>query len=200
MGRRSDHSRAELEALLLAEGQGLMAETGFAHFSARAVAKRAGYSVGTVSNLFGSVDGLVTAINSRTFRLWADWLEQRLAGVAGADRIVALVEGYFDFARDNLNLWAAIYEHRLPLGMEMPENLAHERKRLTDIIVREVRNALPPQSRSGADRLARSLIATVHGHCTFAVNGSFALLGEADPLDLAVARVKEALIAHGATL
>ena len=64
--------------------------------------------------------------------------------------------------------------------------------------IAQVRAALPLESKSGADRLARSLIATVHGHCTFALNGSFALLGEVDPLALAVARVKEALTAHGA--
>jgi hypothetical protein len=48
MGRRSDHSRAELEALILAEGHALMAEAGYARFSAREVAKRVGYSIGTL--------------------------------------------------------------------------------------------------------------------------------------------------------
>ena len=40
MGRRSDHSREELEELILAEGHRLLAETGYARFSAREVAKR----------------------------------------------------------------------------------------------------------------------------------------------------------------
>ncbi len=35
--------------------------------------------------------------------------------------------------------------------------------------------------------LARSLIATVHGHCAFALSGTFALLGETAPLELAIA-------------
>lgn len=200
MGRRSDHSRKELEELILAEGQNLMAETGFARFSAREVAKRIGYSVGTISNVFGSVDGLVVAVNSRTFRLWSESLEAGLEGVMGADRITALVRGYFEFARSNVNLWAAIYEHRLPPGMEMPERLASERAQLTNIIVREVAAVLAEKERPGAPRLARSLIATVHGHCTFALIGSFALLGETDPLGLAIDRVREILAAHGAVL
>lgn len=200
MGRRSDHSREELEELILAEGQKLMAETGFARFSAREVAKRIGYSVGTISNVFGSVDGLVVAINSRTFTLWADWLERELRNVTGPGRITALVKGYFDFAESNLNLWAAIYEHRLPPDMEMPERLANERSGLTDIIAREVAAALPEKERLDAPRLTRSLIATVHGHCSFALIGSFALLGESDPLGLATDRVREVLAAHGAVL
>jgi len=200
MGRRSDHGRDELEALILDAGQRLMAEVGYGRFSAREVAKRIGYSVGTIMNVFGNVDGLVMAVNSRTFALWAEWLEKRLSGVAGAERIKSLVQGYFDFAEANPNLWAAIYEHRLPDGMEMPDRLANERIGLTGIIAREVEAVLPQEAKGCAVRLARSLIASVHGHCSFALGGSFALMGEADPLGLAQERVAEALRAHGAAL
>ncbi|MBO9582471.1 MAG: helix-turn-helix transcriptional regulator, partial [Sphingobium sp.] len=106
MGRRSDHGREELEGLILEAGRQLMAETGYSHFSAREVAKRIGYSVGTIMHVFGNVDRLVMAINSRTFALWAAWLEQRLANVQGSERVQLLVRGYFEFAQANRNLWA----------------------------------------------------------------------------------------------
>ncbi|MDO7833528.1 TetR/AcrR family transcriptional regulator [Sphingobium sp. HBC34] len=199
MGRRSDHSRAELEALILAEGQRLMAEGGFARFSAREVAKRIGYAVGTLYNVFGSYDLLLATINTVTFEDWAKHLEARLAR-ASDDRIAALVEGYFSFAADHPNLWSAIYDHRLPTDMAMPDALAARRGVLTDIVVREVATVLPDAGKDRAPRLARSLVATVHGHCAFALNGSFALMGETAPLDMATARVKEALAAAGATL
>jgi AcrR family transcriptional regulator len=200
MGRRSDHGRAELELLILDAGQQVLAEMGYGRFSAREVAKRIGYSVGTVMHVFGNVDGLVMALNSRTFTLWAKWLEVRLADVHGAERIRVLVGGYFDFAEANRNLWAAIYEHRLPESMEVPEPLVNERAHLTNIIAREVAAVLPEAAQVDAVRLARSLIATVHGHCSFALGGSFALMGETDPLDLAQARVAETLRAHGAVM
>lgn len=197
MGRRSDHSRAELEALILAEGHRHMAETGFARFSSREVAKRIGYAVGTLYNVFGSYDRLIAAINTRTFQLWASYLEERLDRSPG-DRIAALVEGYFSFARDNMNIWMAIYDHRLPAEIPMPDEYAQQRAELTQIIVREVAAVLPAEAQPHAPRLARSLIATVHGHCTFALNGSFALMDESDPLELAIARVRETLCAAGA--
>ena len=199
MGRRSDHSREELEALILEEGHRHMAESGFARFSSREVAKRIGYSVGTLYNVFGSYDRLVVAINTRTFDLWAAFLEQRLASQP-QDRIAALVEGYFQFASENTNIWMAIYDHRLPAGVDMPEDYARQRAGLTEVVVREVAAVLPPGASDGAPRLARSLVATVHGHCTFALNGSFALLGETAPLEMATARVKESLRAAGAWL
>jgi len=176
-----------------------MAEAGFARFSSREVAKRIGYSVGTLYNVFGSYDRLVVAINTRTFDQWAAFLEQRLASQP-QDRIAALVEGYFQFASENTNIWMAIYDHRLPAGVDMPDDYARQRAGLTEVVVREVAAVLPPGARDGAPRLARSLVATVHGHCTFALNGSFALLGETAPLEMATARVKESLRAAGARL
>jgi AcrR family transcriptional regulator len=194
MGRRSDHSRAELERMIILEGHRQMAEVGFARFSAREIAKRIGYSIGTIYNVFGTHDRLVLAINTRTFRLWADYLRQRLEE-SSQDRIRALVEGYFSFARDNPNLWMAIYDHRLPAGVVMPPEYDEERGELTQIVTREVAGALPDAARARAPRLARSLIATVHGHCTYALNGTFALMGEDDPVELALARVRESLAA-----
>ena len=173
-----------------------MAEVGFARFSAREVAKRIGYSIGTIYNVFGSHDRLILAINTRTFQLWADHLRDRLAAAEG-DRIRVLVEGYFSFARDNTNLWMAIYDHRLPPDTPMPEGMEAQRSDLTQIVTAEVAGALPEPARASAPRLARSLIATVHGHCTFALNGTFALMGESDPLGLAVERVRESLAAVG---
>ncbi|HEX8482590.1 MAG TPA: TetR/AcrR family transcriptional regulator [Allosphingosinicella sp.] len=194
MGRRSDHSRAELERMIILEGHRQLAEVGFSRFSAREVAKRIGYSIGTIYNVFGTHDRLVLAINTRTFRLWADHLRDRLA-CAGDDRIRTLVEGYFSFARENPNLWMAIYDHRLPPDVPMPPEYDDERRVLTEIVAKEIAAALPAPRREEAPRLARSLIATVHGHCTFALNGSFALMGETEPLELALARVRESLAA-----
>lgn len=178
--------------MIVAEGHQLMAETGFSGFSAREVARRVGYSVGTIYNVFQSLDHLIVAINSRTFELWTDYLRQRIDGSSG-DRIRALVEAYFDFAREHSKLWMAIYDHRLPTSMAMPENDMGKRRALTQIVFDEIARQLPARSDSEVEHLARSLIATVHGHCTFELNGSFALMGEKEPVELALGRVREAI-------
>lgn len=197
MGRRSDHNRTELEALILDTGHALLAEVGYAQFSAREVAKRIGYSVGTVMNVFGSSDGLMLAINSRSFPIWADWLRDRLADNQGAARIEALVTGYFDFAVQNRHLWSAIYQHVVPQGHAMPENLMQQRACLMQLVVEEIVHFLPHAPLHETEVLARSLVALVHGHCSFALGGSFALMGIEDPLALALSRVGEVLRAHG---
>lgn len=192
MGRRSDHSRSELENMLIVEGHKHMADVGFARFSAREVAKRIGYSIGTLYNVFGTYDRLIIAINTRTFVLWTDFIRQCLEQ-GGDDRIRSLVEGYFTFARTNRNAWMAIYDHHLPPDMTMPPEHDALRGQLTEVVVGEVRAMLPDACEAEAPRLARSLVATVHGHCMFDVNGSFALMGEKQPVELALARVRETL-------
>jgi AcrR family transcriptional regulator len=180
--------------MIIAAGHEVMAETGFGGFSAREVARRIGYSIGTVYNLFETLDHLLVAINTRTIALWTDFVLRRLES-GGSDRIALLVEAYFDFAREHAELWMAIYDHRLSPGMDLPERDAEVRRRLSSIVEREIAILLPGRDDADIRRLARSLIATVHGHCTFALNGSFELMGEPDPVGLALQRVRESIAA-----
>lgn len=195
MARRSDHSRDELRALFITEGHKHMAETGFARFSAREVAKRVGYSIGTLYNVFGSLDMFLVAINSRTFTLWADHLRARLDACGEGDRIAALVDGYFEFARRNAHAWMAIYDHRLPPDTLFPAHEHQVRGALTDIVVREIAAVLPGAAPDQVKLLAKSLVATVHGHCDFELSGSFALMSIDNAEAMALARVRECLAA-----
>jgi AcrR family transcriptional regulator len=195
MARRSDHTRTELAALFVDEGWRQLAETGLARFSAREVAKRVGYSIGTVYNVFGSYDGLMLAINARTLTLWAAHLRARL-DAAGEDRIAALVHGYFEFATQQPKAWIAIYEHHMAGGAAAPETYQALAADLMGIVADEVAAVLPAAPPPAVLALTRSLVATVHGHCVFALSLTFSMLGETAPLDAALARVRESIEAN----
>jgi len=200
MSRRSDHTREELAELIVAEGHALLSEVGFARFSAREVAKRIGYSVGTLYNVFGNYDGLILAINGRTLDLWRAALEAKLGGAKAAaplDRLEQAVAVYFDFAASHRHAWAALYDFRLPAEVALPAFYADKLAGVIDILIEEVIAALPDTRKSEGADLARSVFATVHGHCFFALNGTFDLLGEADPLGAAIARTREAIAGGG---
>ena len=199
MGRRSDHTRQELEHLFVVEGHKHMAEVGFARFSAREVAKRIGYSIGTLYNVFGTLDQLLIAINTRTFQLWSEDVRAALER-SGPDRIRCLVEAYFGFARANRHSWTAIYDHHLPPDVVLSDEQNQRRGGLTQIIVDEVVAILPSRVQADAPRLARSLIAVVHGHCVYDLNGSSALMGIEQPMELALERVRESLNHAGASV
>jgi AcrR family transcriptional regulator len=194
MGRRSDHSRTELREIIISAGHRHMHEVGFAHFSAREVAKRVGYSIGTVYNVFGSYDALILAINGRTLELWLDYLDVRLNSLeAGADRLARAIDAYFEFAVINRHAWAAIYDFRLPDDIDPPEDYWQKVAAIMAMVEGEVAAALPDSRKREAPELTRSLLATVHGHCIFTLNGTFRLLDESDPLAAARARVADAM-------
>jgi AcrR family transcriptional regulator len=195
MGRRSDHTRSELRELMLEEGHRQLAEVGLARFSARDVAKRIGYSVGTLYNVFGSYDELMLAINARTLSLWLTQLRTRLAQCGDDDRIAALVQGYFEFAVAHRQTWVAIYEYNLSDGRAAPEWYQATVAELMGVVTAEIAAALPRAAADDVAQLARSLVATVHGHCVFSLYRTFNLLGEAHPVEAALARVREALAA-----
>ena len=79
--------------------------------------------------------------------------------------------------------------------MEMPAHDEEVRRQLTLIVIGELAALLPGRSEFDLERMARSLIATVHGHCSFSLNGSFDLMGEKDPVGLALDRLREAIAA-----
>lgn len=194
MGRRSDHTRSELKQLFVEEGRRQLDEAGLAAFSARDVAKRVGYSIGTVYNVFGSYDGLILAMNARTLELWTANLKARLAE-AGEDRIACLVRAYFEFAAANPKTWIAIYEHHMADGGPAPDWYQGVVAELMGVVGTEIAAVLPGVDPVRAMALARSLVATVHGHCAFALYNTFRMLGETEPEAAALARVREALAA-----
>jgi len=194
MGRRSDHSRAELEELILAAGEAHLAEAGFAAFSAREVAKRVGYSIGTIYNLFGSYDRLVLALNARTLRAWAAFLEARLQA-GGEDRIATLINGYFDFAAENRNRWMALYDHRMADKVPLPDDFTAAFGALVALLQQQVAAVRGGGPDAEILALTGSLVAIAHGHCMFELNGTYEMFGDWRPRDAALARIREALAA-----
>ena len=65
MARRSDHTREELTELAIDAALALIEADGFAQFSARQVAAKIGYTVGTLYNVFGSYDSLLLHVQSQ---------------------------------------------------------------------------------------------------------------------------------------
>lgn len=108
----------------------------------------------------------------RSFAEWAASLRERLDTVgADGNRIPALVDGYFGFAREHPHLWTAILDHRLPPDGGLTEGDETDRALLTRIVVEEIAPAIGCEINDDVAALSRSLIATVHGHCAFAISG-----------------------------
>jgi hypothetical protein len=127
--------------------------------------------------------------------MWAADLEARMKAADGGDRIAALVKGYFEFAQRHPKPWVAVFEHHMADWGPAPVWYAKAVHEVLAIAARETAATLPGADPAQIAGLSRSLIATVHGHCIFALLRTFDMLGETAPEAAALARVREALSA-----
>ncbi len=163
--------RHQLRQRALDIAGGLIAREGLAGVQARVVANAAGCSVGTLYNVFGDRDGLIIATNRETLVAMSDPLMRAADATRHAPldaRLLALALSYMTFAFSNLNRWLAVFEFRLPLGRDLPDDYQKQRAELLSLLERAI---APDISNSELrTRAARALFGAVHGIIVLAVN------------------------------
>jgi AcrR family transcriptional regulator len=165
MGRRSTHTPQELRVLILDAAQEIIEAQGLAGLSAREIARRVGYSPGTIYNIFANLDDVVLNVEARVL----DALDGRLSDLHGAnaagaeDRLVRIVHAYLSFTLERPRLWNLLFEHHLPAGTELPVWYRQKLERLTGQIERALAPHFPPGNEADGQRAARVLWAGLHG-------------------------------------
>ncbi len=151
----------------------LMAAEGSEGLKARAVAKEAGVSVGTLYNIFGDLDDLQRLVNMRLLgelgrHSEAAMRDMRARGVTGVrERLVGLARAYFDFVRAHATQWQALlaFNNRIPLA-DQPDWYAARFDLLFEIIEEVLRDTPLDANRTQRDVAARAIWASVHGIVT----------------------------------
>jgi len=120
MGRRSAHTPDKLRELAISSACELIGADGLAGFSAREVARKIGYSPGTLYNLFDNLDDLVLHVEA----LMLETLDERLEGLApyggSDDQLRRLAMAYMRFTRERPKLWSLIAQHAVPSEAKAP--------------------------------------------------------------------------------
>ena len=120
MARRSDHSREELTALLLASARRFAESEGLGGIGARPIARDVGYTAGTIYNVFGNLDGLIMRLREETL----DEMHARCAAVPmdadPAENLRRLAAAYTGYVVERPRLWSMIFEHQSP-GGDVPD-------------------------------------------------------------------------------
>ncbi|HEY7550770.1 MAG TPA: TetR/AcrR family transcriptional regulator [Hyphomicrobiaceae bacterium] len=166
MGRRSSHTPQQIRALILDAAQEIIEAQGLAGLSAREIARRIGYSPGTIYNIFANLDDVVLNVEARVL----DGLDKRLSDVpdgsdgGGADdRLIRIAQAYLAFTQEKPRLWNLLFEHHMPQGAELPAWYQQKLEGLTAQIERALAPHFPPGSEDERRRAARVLWAGVHG-------------------------------------
>jgi AcrR family transcriptional regulator len=163
MGRRSTHTPDQLRELILDAAQAIIESNGLAGLSAREIARRIGYSPGTIYNMFENLDDVVLHVEARVLDALDARLEATLAVAVPEDRVRRLAEAYLAFTHERPKLWNLLFEHYMPGGSDTPP--WYQQK--LELLMTRVETALAPLFPVGAEaerkRAARVLWAGVHG-------------------------------------
>lgn len=123
---KSDRTRAEERFALARIALELIEQGGLEALTARAVAERAGMSVGAVYKVFGDLEALRLEANAITMRDLKRVLElslDRSADEPATERLLALADAYAGFARLRRNAWSAMLAPRVS---DAPPEMAGE--------------------------------------------------------------------------
>ncbi len=170
MARRKDHSREELKTLAIQAGLTILQEEGLMALSARAIAKKIGYTVGTLYNVFENFDEIVLYLNAETMAAMSDAFNQETD-------IFRLTDIYIHFAHTHSESWRLLFEFK-----RSNEILPLWYSKKIEVLFVFVEKALLPYvdySNIMASMAAKVLWASLYGICFLSINGKLnIILGE----------------------
>jgi AcrR family transcriptional regulator len=171
MARRNDHSREQLRQLALHAAQFIIEAQGLRALSARKVAGRIGYTVGTLYRVFDHLDDLIMQVNARTLAELNATLDRAAADCHDAEGCLrALTHAYIDFASRHTPRWSALYEHGIETDIRLPDDY---RQQIASMYVRlegVLKTVAPQRSPADLARAARALWGGVQGVCMLALS------------------------------
>ncbi len=170
MGRRGEHSLAEIKAMALNTAIEIITQQGLAQLSARKVAKQMGYTVGTLYLVFKNFHDLVSQANAMTLdELYRHSLNYSQHAIE--NKVLQISLGYLQYALDNPNRWRAIFEYQMPEQEQWIPEYAEKVQKLFALVESLLVVQCPSLPSDSVHLTAHALWSGVHGICVLALTG-----------------------------
>jgi AcrR family transcriptional regulator len=189
MGRRSDHSREELAALVVGAAQRITAAEGWRAATARRIGAEIGYAPGSIYNAVGDIDEVLLHVGANVLTTLGERLVQareKFASGEAVPTVLAITDAYLDFVSDNARLWSVLVER--PPPKNAPQWYAEPRAQLLTL----VEDALAPffADEKSRRKAALALWSSLQGVAALSAGGNLAFaLGGHDKREIAHAIV-----------
>lgn len=172
MKPKENAKRDALKKRLTDAAEALIEENGLRGLKARDITSKAECALGALYNAVDGLDQLVLLVNSRTLnRLGQASLDAVPAQATPQETMHALAKSYVLFALENTNLWSAIFTHRQPKGVPVPDWHRAEFTALIQQIVTPLAELRPDLQGSSLHQRAQTLFAAVHGVVQLSIHG-----------------------------
>lgn len=174
MAGKRETKREDLKARLIEAARNRIILDGLAKLRARDVTQDAGCALGGLYTVFRDLDELVLTVNSSTLTMIEQGLTPNLAGTEDpVEQLRILARGYLKFARENRNLWAALFDHKLPDGVAAPDWHLEKHMFLIQFIARPLARIQPDLVGEDLKVRALTLFSAVHGIVSISLEGRF---------------------------
>lgn len=181
MARRSDHSPEELKQIAIDAGIALIREHGLSGFSIRKVASDIGYTVGTLSYIFGDYDHFLLHINAATLDEWHQVMQSSIAQSQKSrqspkKQLETLAMAYISYSRSHYHQWCTLFEHHMGEGQPLPDWYEPKIQRMFDMaesIILPLVGNNPTKARTHT----HTVWSAIHGICVLSLTQKLELVG-----------------------
>lgn len=174
MAGKREAIREDLTRRLLAAAVKRVEDHGLDALRARDITNDAGCGLGTIYKCYEDLDDVVINVNSQTLGRLHETMRAAIKDrESPVDQLKTLAFTYLDFALDNRNLWAALFEHVLPAGRGAPEWHKREIAALLGLIGSALKSLDPSLSEEALAARTRTYFAAVHGVVSLSLDDRF---------------------------
>ncbi len=163
MGRRSDHTKEELQQLTIEATLALVKEQGVAQVTVRQIAEAVGYTPGMLYSIFDNLQAIFLHVNVASLKgLYAACVKAQKSSKQPEAAITAMGMAYLKFAEKNTHQFELLFQP-VPPDVSRPLELGVRIRSLFELVELELK-ALDPNATDAAVALgARTLWSGVHG-------------------------------------
>lgn len=180
--------------MALARARDIVEAGGLQQLTVRRLAGRMGYSVGTVYNLFESIDEIVLQLHAHTLDALYDALAAAPAGATPEENMREMIDAYFRFTRENPNRWSLLFEERQIADDAVPDWYLEKISRLFMLLEDHLAPLFGPGEDEARRRAARALWCGLHGIWSLAASDKLDIV-TGDPMDVVTGTLVEVFIA-----
>lgn len=166
MAGKVEIRKAKLREALIEAAEKQIADAGLGSLKARGLAAEVGCSVGAIYNVFDDLNGVVMAVNGRTFQRLGAFVSNEMAGQEDADpnrQMIIMSHAYLHFADAEQHLWRALFDLEMSIDGSVPDWYLAELGALFGRIAKPLRQLFPNMDDKELDLMVRALFSSVHG-------------------------------------
>ena len=170
MARRSDHTKEELQDLIVGETMNLVDDFGATNITAREIAARIGYAPGTLYTRFDNLGAIFLQVNVRILERMKTQIQGAIDSAGDpADRLLEMGYAYLGFAEAHPHWFALLFNHKLQQGQSVPAYLQEIVDSLFDLVRAELAALDPKATAAELELGVRALWCGVHGICALSL-------------------------------